>query len=278
MPERDFQHQEKFQTIDRSISAINVADLARLGDPDRILAGIGMQVSSQIAQYNSGHPGEMLPKTPESIVDQFVSGRSFVILTSSENPSVLFHATIYQNFDEREQEALGFQVVELGSVITNPDFRGMGLGSRGCRKVVEHVRELNHNTICLSTVKQELTARVLSQAGMYPASFWEHPYLSCLTCTCTDCSESYGFTSCPFRRSISQSSPELLQILTDKSQPLEKIPCSLFISDPGLAAGFESRCRDLNQRLSGVSLPSGGISLASMTQAADFFAKVGKYD
>jgi hypothetical protein len=278
MPEKDFQFSEKFRIIDRSVSVTNMTDLSQFGDPEDVLQRISAQVSGQIAEYNSGHPGEMLPKTPESIADQFLSGRSFVILTSEQDPSVLFHATIYQNFNDREQQALGFQVVELGSVITNQEFRSMGLGSRGCRKVVEHVHELNHNTVCLSTVKQELTARVLSQAGMYPASFWEHPYLSYLTCTCTDCSESFGFSSCPFRRSVSQSSPELLQLLTDKSQPLQKIPCSLFISDPDLASGFEAHCRELDKAVTGSYLSPGNISIYSMRQAADFFAKVNQHE
>jgi len=268
---------EKENIISQAHHVSSMDQLASLGEAGRLLSEIGTQVSSQIDQYNSGHPDEMLPKSPDEIMAQFADNRSFVILSAEKNARVLFHGTVYRNFTPGQQDAWGFQVVEFGSVITHPDFRSLGLGSYGCRSVVDHVKKENHNTICLSTVKQENTLRVMSRAGLSPVSYWKYPHLSFLTCTCDNCSERHGFSACPFRRTPKASTPPRLLQLMDKSTPLGKIPCTLMLSDLYLADLFENRCRELSRRFQLPQLEPGVISPGSMLMAQALFAKVEAY-
>lgn len=270
-------NQEKVHIIESAVSVTSFSDLSFWDNPEAVLRGIGVQVSAQIDQYNLAHPGEMLPQNSEAVSAQFLSGKSYVVLTRDPDPLVLFHGTLYENFTKAEQDFLGFQVTEFGSVITNEEFRGMGLGSRCSRLAIDHVKARNHNTICLSTIKQELTARVLSQSGMTPVSFWELPYLSYLTCTCTNCSESHGFSRCQFRRPPILSTPINFDSMLNRDHPPQKTDCTLFVSDPQLAINFESHCRALDLKFTGTSLIPGQISVDSMARAAKLFAKVKTY-
>jgi hypothetical protein len=266
---------EKISKVAGAFRINSPADLGLLGNPEAVLTEIGEQTSHMISIYNAGHPFEMLPKSPGQIISQLKSGESVVIVSVNSPLTVLYHGTIYPNFSEKEADFLGFQVVEAGSAITHSDYRnGYGLGTEGAKMRVSLAKRLHPQTICLSTNKQSLTTRVLEHAGMVPVSFWAYPYLSFLTCTCVNCSESAGFTSCIFRRPLLESSPQALLGILDRSQPTGKMPCTLVISSPDLAAAFEDRCRSLHAGFGQKPLFPGRITPKSMIQARDFFIKV----
>jgi hypothetical protein len=283
----NLQYCEKLALIQASRMVTCIEDLSQVGDPNTLLAQIGIQVSRQIADYNAAHAEtvefssdhqplvvtghEMLPKTPEEIIAQFRARRSQIILTPEGK--VIYHGTIYENFSPEIADYFGFQVVEFGTVITHPGFRGHGLGKLGVQKGLDCVAMENHNPISLSTIKRPDMASVFLRVGKRVIPFMDYPYLSYLTCTCENCSESHGFASCPFRRPHDQSTTEILRTEINQ-KPLNPLACTLMISDPNLASRFEARCRELDEDIQGSYLSPGEITVTSMTHAKDFFAKV----
>ncbi len=206
------------------LTVTRISDLSPLGDPEILLSDIGRQVTGLIALYNLAHPGEMVPKTPSEIYHQFLAGESLVMITPAAPYQVLFHGTLYP---------LSEKVMEFGSVITHPDFRGLGLGTLGSREMVAYTHRLNHASFCISTVKQELTAWVLQSASMLPVSFYNFPRLTSLTCTCDHAS------ACQSRRQQIDSTPEKFSALLIRDRPPGKIPCTLMLSDVSLAIKHE---------------------------------------
>ncbi len=264
-PERHLD-QEKVERVKRARRLLLPRDLGRLD-----LDYMAVQISRQIAAYNSDHPYEMLPKTPDIITRQFLDGNSIII--AEPDSTVLYHGTYYPNFENDEDQILRFQVVELGTAIAHPEFRnGYGLGVEGSVLRLKKARQTWRHVIALSTNKQVLTTHVLHRAGMQAASFWDYPYLSYLTCTCENSSEACGFESCIFRRSPQESSRRSLDLIY--RSPLGKMPCTLVLSDLRAAREFENICREVDSKLGNKPLETGKISRESMQHSAQFFSRV----
>ena len=221
------------------------------------------QVSMMIAAYNSDHPFEMLPKDVDIVISQLTNGLSVMITTLEGNPTpkVLFHGSLYPNFENGKEVRLGTQVIELGSWIVHPDYRGKGLGTEGVKRLLEIGRNRWDPVLFLSTHKREVALKVSKSLGLDAADYKDFPYLTYLTCTCTNCSESFGYESCVFRRKTSA-----IEVIGDGG----KIDCSLVISDLNLAQDFETRCRELHSQINNPLLP-GEISVNSMVRGKEFF-------
>jgi len=260
--------QEKLNIVENAIAVTCETDLKALG----VSLGVASdQVSKQIDEYLTGHPGEMLAQTPQKISQQFIAGKSLMLISREETPRVLFHGTMYEAF------SLNYtRVVEIGSVITDTEFRGLGLATRGCKKILDHLKAQNHNTLGIATIKQEMTAIVLAAAGMVPASYHDLIHITNLTCTCPEYSESFGHV-CPFRRSKEKSTPEIFTALTDKTHPPEKTDCTLMVSDRILAAEINKYYREKHIESGGFPV-SEDISVETMQLIAGFFAKVALYE
>lgn len=211
----------------------HISDLEKYGRPEDTLSIIGEQVSAQIAGYNQTHPHEMLPKTDTEIQKQFLAGETLLVLTPPPQIKFLFHGTLYHLLNSDSP----YHVVEFGSVITHPDHRGQGLGTYGCREMIHHVKAMNHQTVCLSTIKREVTQYVLESAGMVAVSFFNFPGLTSLTCTCDE------HLNCPHKRQPGQ------EINLKRDHSPGKIPCTLMISDLTLAVAFESYLLNLNRNV-----------------------------
>jgi len=171
--------------------------------------------------------------------------------------------------------------VEWGTAITAKKYRGCGIGSEGARMRNRLVSQRWEDKYYgLSTVKVNVTAWSWEKIGVKAFNFWEIPYTSYLTCTCTDCSERHGFSSCQFRRQPLASTPSALLDIYDRSKGIKPIDCTVLISNPEVAMEFEGNCRKLHTQLNGCGelkgepLVSGEISISSMIRAADFFSKV----
>ncbi len=114
-------------------------------------------------------------------------------------------------------------------------------------------------------------------SGMVPASFWELPYLSYLTCTCENSSERCGYQSCEYRRQPEESTPQKLLTISEGTSNFSKIPCTLVLSDIEMARKFEEKCRNLHSELGenfGVPLTPGAISPDTMNRAGRLFSQI----
>jgi len=230
-------------------------------------------VSSMIAAYNFGHPHEMLPKSPDVIASQFIDGNSIMLVNETEDGrlSVICHGAMYPNFDRGEDKILGMQIVEMGSVIVHPAYRGQGIGSVGTKMLFDLAFKNWDKVLCLAKVKQVVTARVFDKAAISPVSFWEFPYLSYLTCTCEGSSERCGFDSCCYRRTPEESSQSHFEKILNRDNPIGYMPCTLVVSDKDLAYRFEEVCGNMHNNLLNTSLARGVISGDSMRTADEFF-------
>ena len=171
--------------------------------------------------------------------------------------------------------------VEFGTAITSKECRGNGVGSEGAAMRNRLVSERWGNMFYgLSTIKINVTAWSWEKVGVKAFNFWEIPYTSYLTCTCTDCSERHGFNSCQFRRGPLASTPNALMDIYDRSKGIKPIDCTVLVSSPDVATEFEENCRELHTQLNGSGelkgkpLVSGEISPSSMMRAGEFFSKV----
>ena len=126
-----------------------ITNIHEVERPD-LIAG---QVSHMINAYNANHPFEMLPKNTEIIVSQLAGGLSLIITTLEGNPvpKVLFHGSLYPNFEPLEENILGCQVVECGSWMVHPDHRSQGIGTLGAQELVNMGRQKWSPVLFLAT-------------------------------------------------------------------------------------------------------------------------------
>jgi len=267
--ERKSNKTELTEVVDSAVDLTHPDQLIKLGWGDVQLLSFGEQVSGMISNVNQSDPGRMLEKSPDTIIDQFLSGNSALIV--STDGQVLYHGTIYPNFENGEQELLGYQVGELGTAITRNIFRGRHLGSRGGNIRKELAYKKWGPTILISTNKKSTASWALEHSGIIANDYYQFPYLSYLTCTCENCSERFGHESCQYRRSSADSTPENLIQIYDRSQGVKQMACTLVMNSPADAQIFEDNCRELHTRLGGVPLESGVITVNSMTRAEEFF-------
>ncbi len=223
-------------------------------------------ISNGIKRYIAEVGPEMLPKEPEDIVAQYKTGQSLVL---EHNGEIVFHATGYENLNNEQVSNLGFQVVELGSWIAM--LRGQGVGKVGAVELLRRNQKVFGDDVIFLATHKRMNALNISKNDLefHEVLYEDFPYLAYLTCTCDNCSESYGFQSCPFR------SKQIGNIPDEKG----KIDCTLVISSIENAKAFESRCREESQRLGLPVLDAGGIiSTERMKIAKDFFDRIGQTD
>lgn len=193
-------------------------------------------ISSGIREYITEVGPEMLPKKPEDIMTQYGTGQSLVL---EHNGKIVFHATGYENLNNEQVSGLGFQVVELGSWIAM--LRGQGVGKFGAVELLKRNKEVFGDDVIFLATHKRMNALNISKNDLkfHEVLYEDFPYLAYLTCTCDNCSESYGFQSCPFR------SKQIGNIPDKKG----KIDCTLVISSVEKANEFEKRCREESGKL-----------------------------
>lgn len=220
-------------------------------------------ISCAISSYIQKCGPEMLPKTAEDILRQFSTGQSIVLAERDGN--VMFHATGYENLSERQLSRLGIQVVEFGSWIAM--VRGQRIGVQGAVELLNHSKKIfGNNTIFLATHKRMNALNIsLHDLRFQEVLYKDYPYLAYLTCTCENCSESFGFDYCPYRAKKVKNDPD----------QTGKIDCTLVVSDVGLVTQFEERCRKLHQAIGAKPLEPGEIiTTERMLSAKDFFERI----
>lgn len=230
---------------------------------DEITFAQGGVISDAISCYVREYGPEMLPKSLDDILKQFSTGQSVVLAEQSGN--VMFHATGYENLNERQFSKLGVQVVEFGSWIAM--IRGQRIGVYGAVELLNHSKKVfGESTIFIATHKRINALNIsLHDLGFKEVLYKDYPYLAYLTCTCENCSETFGFDHCPYRAKKVKNSP-------DKTG---KIDCTLVISDIGLATEFEKLCRKLHKEMGEKPLSSGEqISTERMLIAKEFFDRL----
>lgn len=286
--ERHFQEPEKLKIVSEASVVTDIDQLAEdVSMAESIAFAMSRQVAEMINSHNRKNPNEMLPKTPNQIMEQFRTGNSVFMVTydygngnlSEGEPTVLYHGTTFPNFENGEENILGMQIVEFGSAIAHPEFRGYGLGTLGAdRRSYIAQEKWGPNVLCLSTNKQMITFLALKKgSGMVPASFWDLPYISYLTCTCENSSERCGYESCEYRRQPEDSTAEKLLTISEGNSMFSKIPCTLVISDTQMARRFEEKCQQLHFEMGpsfGDPLTPGTISPDTMNRASKFFGRI----
>jgi len=237
----------------------------RVLQTDELISEQADVISGAINSYIAEVGPEMLPKTPEQIMKQAQTGQSVVLVDGNDN--VMFHATGYENLSSRQLSVLGFQVVEFGSWVAT--IRGQKIGVTGAIELLNRSNEIfGENAIFLATHKR-INALNISLHDLHfdQVLYEDFPYLTYLTCTCENCSESFGFHSCPFRFKEVNSTPDRKG----------KIDCTLVISSVENATGFESGCRKASEKLGiDVLKPGERITTERMQIAKSFFDKIGE--
>lgn len=272
------------RTFESAENTIGISDVALLSSAeDWMRLGLNgddlnlacLQVSQMVAQYVAGHENEMLLKDPNTVKEQFLRGDS-VLMVKKDNTAlqVVGHGTNYINFEDGEDLILGAQVTEVGTVIVRKDFRGLGCGKAGVKHLAGMALNGYQNVLRLATIKQAVTGRVFENAGIVPVSFYNYPYLSYLTCTCSNSSERCGHASCQFRRTNDSVEAGDFDIMLDPVNNVGKIPCTLVLSDTELAGDFERRCRALHEQMGGNPLEPGQINPKIFENAGYFFEKI----
>lgn len=77
--------------------------------------------------------------------------------------------------------------------------------------------------------------------------------------------------SCQFRRSIDKSNPGDLRAAVGKSTQNGYLPCTLIVTDRNSAYKFDEEARRMHDRMTGVAIPRGEISVEAYEQIAQFF-------
>lgn len=267
------------ELVDRSIALTSLTEALQYGLTEGNIRTLTEEVSDSIAEYNRGHESEMLPKSPETIYNQFALGLSCMIVAhDGQRYRFLHHGSVYPVFEQREEQLLKTQIVEFGSEITQKDFRkGFGLGTRGEEvnlKIMKRLATPEIEVFGILTVKRPVTGHVWRKLGVDPISFWKYPYTSFLTDTCSGSSERYGHISCPFRRPIGESTDEILGNLFTKTDGNPYLPCTLLATDHDVLERFEARCRALHTEFGGLPLTENDMSVDSYIRAQQFFDRV----
>ena len=261
----------EYQRVIRESAFVTQVD--ELADRSQAL-GLCQQISAAISNYNRTHLSEMLDKSPEQLLKQFIAGLSVLLVhQNGGEPQAIFHATAYSALSPVQSNKLNFQVYEAGSVITMPEFQNLGIGKRGSDLLAYVIWEKNENPIWLATNKQAKAFLAMTHgAGMEGADFHQLPYLTGLTCTCKNCSELFGF-SCQYRRPSALAAPEMFDSIT-VTENNGHMPCTLIVSDLQKALDFETICRQKSVRLGITPAPPGQINIDIMTQVSRFFNKL----
>lgn len=220
---------------------------------------VARRVSDMISEYNAEHPFEMLAKSPDVVLHQLDSGLS-VLLVSPDDEKLLFHGSLYPNFENGEDKVLGMQVIEVGSWMVPEESRGHHFGTHGVEALLDLGRKNWVDPLFISTHKRVAALKVSEHNNLQLVDYEDVPYLSYLTCTCTNCSEREGFNHCQFRRSTNGI------VIYEEG----KIDCSLVVSDITRALLFEENCRQIHSEFSEPILP-GKITVGSMVSARSLF-------
>lgn len=262
----------------------SLKDLETVGLTVEDVWSLCRQVSEAVNNYNSGHPSEMLRKTPEILFAQLASGLSVLIFHRVNGElEFLYHGSIYPAFEDGEEYILGTQIVELGTSIANEKYRGRGLGTKGLEGRLNLMQqfasdkrygERNVGLFGMSTVKRVVTARVFNKLEVHPSSYWEIPYVSYLTDTCESVSERFGHDHCKYRRGEDESTDQAFRELLEVIGPSVYIPCTLIITDKSQAVEFNAKMQRLNQEWLGESINPGDISVESYKVIGRFYEEV----
>lgn len=234
----------------------------RVLQQDELTFDQAIVISDGINEYIAAVGPEMLPKEPEDIMLQYLTGQSLVLEHDGE---IVFHATGYENLSSEQVIGLGFQVVELGSWIAL--LRGQGVGKFGAVKLLERNQKIFGKEVIFLATHKRMNALNISKHDLHfkEVLYEDYPYLAYLTCTCDNCSETYGFQSCPFR------SRQLENIPDEKG----KIDCTLVISSVEKANEFEKKCREESEKLGlPVLEPGEKITTERMKIAKELFGKM----
>lgn len=281
MTEREIGTSRERELFNNSITLTSLTEAFGHGLTQDDVSLLCEEVSHSIGEYNHGHDLEMLPKSAETIYNQFSNNLSCLIVSKDDVENrwrFLYHGSIYPVFEKGEEKILGTQIVEFGSAITQLDFRqSFGLGSQGVDIRLRMMRKLATKDVevfGISTVKRLVTGHAWRKFDVHPVSFWKHPYTSFLTNTCEKSSERFGHESCQFRRPIEESTDEVLKNLFIKTKDNPYIPCTLIASNHDVLERFEAKCRDLNKEIGGLPLFENDISVNSYKRAQDFFDRI----
>jgi len=190
----------------------------------------------------------------------------------------LHHGSIYPLLENGEERLTGIQVVEFGSAITHPDYRGeFSLGTTGVAARIEMAAALETEDLSIlgiATIKRLATGHIWRKLDVLPVSFWQHPYTSFLTNSCLNSSERFGNESCQYRRAEEESDPKALKDLFSEISSNDLIPCTLVATDSELIRNFEKNCSKLHIELGEEPLKGGQISVDVYKRANWFFNKL----
>lgn len=223
--------------------------------------------SEEIARY----PGEMLSVSSDQLGKSFNSGMAAVLI-NSEN-QIVGGARFIPLLDHGEKEKLDLSssqipdIWELGSIVSMGEARGNGFNRSLNEKLLESVRERieKQELLILGTTKTLFLVKTLLKIDLGPKgnfSMLSHDQLSMiapLTCVCEK-PLGAGFQmspNCDYR--IMPNQVDKLMALGDNLKG--KIPCTLFVSDKGLAGKTDSVLRKKYEMVNS-SNPQGALVAA----------------
>lgn len=226
--------------------------------------------SEEIARY----PAEMLPVSPDQLRRSFDSGMAAVLINSEDQ--VVGGARFIPLLGQGEKEKLGLSssqipdIWELGSIVSMGDARGNGYNKSLNEKLLESVRGRmeKKELLILGTTKTLFLVKTLLKIDLGTKgnfSMLSHDQLSMiapLTCVC-ERPLGTGFQmspNCEYR--IKPDQVDDLKALGDNLKG--KIPCTLFVSDKGLADKTNSVLGD-KYRMVNPSNPQGAL-VAALTR------------
>ncbi len=242
---------ELIQIIDSSRVFNNYQQALEQGLTDGDIFELATQVSENISNHNAKHAQEMLPKSPQDILNSIQDGTSTFIYSKDQNDELIFlyHGAIYPLFSDQQVQTFKWQVYELGTAITHPQFRGMGIGTKGAQARIEKMHQMfpdnSINTLGISTVKRQYTKKALENAGMHQAEWVTNPHIAATTCVCEGLTPIQTGVGCSYRRPPQPTliSPDHIQIQvspdSQRASNNQEIPCTLMVSGLDKAAQFE---------------------------------------
>lgn len=227
------------------------------GSPDLLSSQIWdliQQVSNEVSNYNQGHPKEMLPKTPQDIMDQFMTGSSVILAVEVNGHwELVHHCTSYDLLTANQATNLGMQVVELGTAITAEKYRTpqwRGIGSEAMQQLITKLgNKYGENWVGIATIKQFVTGNMFRHVNGQAVSWGSHPYLAYLTDSCAGLSPTETGSACIYRRQPEESGDIALQSVT-KSRG-SNMACTLITIHADRAHMFENMARSRHWQLSG---------------------------
>lgn len=205
---------------------------------------------------------EMLPKTPEKLMDAFFAGQSciFVAVNQREEIVPVGHAScspLYTNNDTR--------VIEFGGWFVDDKHRhnrlnGLTIGETVGLAAIEQAQlncqQDNVRPIIIATVKRANALKgLVDHLGFKIDSFHRRPFTTTLTCVCSDTSEHFNCTACVHRRGpgngelfTQNAVPSMRYQFNDVQTPngtdVMKIPCTLLVHESSDIDSFEKSMMD----------------------------------